>query len=702
VSLFEELKRRNVLRVGTAYIVSAWLIIQVVETIFPAFGFGAVALRNITIVLAIGFVPTVVFAWVFELTPEGLRKDEELDHPRSVASGTARKLDRLIMAMLALALGYFAFDKFVLDPARHRELVEDTTLQTQAVALQESYGDRSIAVLPFVNLSSDPEQEYFSDGLAEELLNLLAKVPDLRVISRSSAFRFRGKEIAIPSVAEQLNVANIVEGSVRKAGNRLRIAVQLIEARSDTHIWSEIYDLELTAPNIFDTQAQIANRIAQALNTVLLKDDRERINRDPTQNLEAYEAYLMGRHTMATRTRADLERASEYFTEAVELDPEFALAWVGLADANLLLANYGAASLDSALAKAGPALSIALSLNDEVGAAYTALGLSSALQNDPIAAERAYQRAIEVDPSYATSYHWYADLLINSFGEAERAIPLLEKARTLDPLSPVIIITLGEALSWGGDVAGAIRYFLRALEIEPDFAGVYVLTSLAYLALGDDARAEYWIDQGADKWADEPGILAARAFLHRYRGEEAQALQVARQMWAIAPRNNVSLVTLVSFGHFQEAMETVAPEFPELSCEAAPILSPSNIFQAMNLSLALQDTGHRDCANRMLASILAYLNELPRQGRRTFGFLDSEIYARQGHLERALDALEEAIDAGVRIPWWSQVRTSPHTIALRESPRFKMLMEELEADMSAQLAQLREMEANGALPPAPE
>jgi adenylate cyclase len=702
VSLYEELKRRNVLRVGTAYIVSAWLIIQVVETLFPAFGFGAAALRNITIALAVGFVPTVVLAWVFELTPKGLRKDQERDQAPSVAPGGARMLDRVIMVMLALALGYFAFDKFVLDPARHRELVEDTTLQTRSDALQESYGDRSIAVLPFVNLSSDPEQEYFSDGIAEELLNLLAKVPDLRVISRSSAFRFKGKEIDIPAVAEQLNVSNILEGSVRKAGNRIRIAVQLIEARSDTHIWSEIYDLELTAPNIFDTQAQIADRIAGALNTVLLEDAHEQINRGPTQNLEAYEAYLMGRHSMTTRAREDLVQASEYFAEAVELDPEFALAWVGLADANLLLANYGAASLDSALAKAGPALANALSLDDQAGAAYTALGFSSALQNDPIAAERAYLKAIETDPSYATSYHWYADLLINSFGEAESAIPLLEKARSLDPLSPVIIITLGEALAWTGDVAGAVVQYRKALEIEPGFVGAYVVTSLAYLALGDDAKAEYWLDRGASRRADEPGLLQARTLLHRYRGNQAQSLQLARQLMAIAPRNNISLFVLVSFGRFQEAMEAFAPEFPELSCEAAPALSPATVFQAMNLSLALQETGRRECADRMLASILEYLDERPRQGRRTLGFLDSEVYARQGHVDRALDALEATIEAGVRITWWSQVRTSPHTLVLRENPRFEMLMQTLEADMSAQLAHLREMEANGALPPAPQ
>lgn len=685
-----------------AYIVSAWLIIQVVETIFPAFGFGIAAVRIITIVLAIGLVPTVVFAWVFKLTPEGLKKDKEVDQEQPVAPGTTQMLDHIIMVVLALALGYFAFDKFVLDPVRDRELVKDAARQIYSDTLKEPISDRSIAVLPFINLSSDPEQEYFSDGISEELLNILSKVPDFKVISRSSAFRFRGKQIDIPSVADQLNVANILEGSVRKAGNQIRITAQLIEARSDTHIWSDTYDLELTAPNIFDVQASIAEKIATALNTALLEDERERINQVPTQRLEAYEAYLMGKHRMTTRVREDLEQASEYFTRAVELDPEFALAWVGLADANLLLANYGLMPLGSALSKAGPALSNALSLDDQIAAAYTSLGLSNLLQNDGIAAERAYLRAIELDPSYATSYHWYADLLINSFGEAEKAIPLLEEARKLDPLSPVIIVTLGEALAWTGDVTGAIRQYRKTLEIESGFASAYFLISMAYLALGDDAMAEYWIDRGASRWADEPQILQARAFLYRYRGQKDPALRDARKLLAILPGNNISLVTLVAFGRYQEALETVAPNFPELSCGAEPTITLGNVFQAMNLSLALQETGQKNCADRMLEEILNYINAMPRQGYRSLGFLDCEVYSRLGKTERALEALRKAVEVGIRIPWWSQLKTSPHTLALREERGFKMLMNSLEADMSAQLLRLRELQAIEALPPLPQ
>ena len=242
MSLYNELKRRNVIRVTMAYVVAAWLIIQVVETILPAFGYGDAALRYVTILLAIGFIPTLVFSWAFEITPEGLKREVDVLREHSITRFTGKKLDRVIMALLALALGYFAFDKFVLDPVEDVQIAESAHQEGRSEAITESFGDKSIAVLPFVNMSEDESNEYFSDGISEELLNLLAKIPELRVISRSSAFSFKGKDIAVPVVAEQLNVAHVLEGSVRKAGDRVRITAQLIEARSDTHLWSESYD----------------------------------------------------------------------------------------------------------------------------------------------------------------------------------------------------------------------------------------------------------------------------------------------------------------------------------------------------------------------------------------------------------------------------------------------------------------------------
>ena len=297
MSFFNELKRRNVIRVATAYAVAAWLVIQVVETIFPIYGLSDASIRLVIGVLAIGLIPALVFAWAFELTPEGLKKESEIDRTRSITPHTGKKLDRMIIVVLALALGYFGFDKFVLGPQREAAgqeqvagQVEEARQQGRTEALVESYGDKSIAVLPFVNTSSDVEQEYFSDGISEELLSLLAKIPELRVISRSSAFSYKGKDIRVVKVAEELNVAHILEGSVRRAGNKVRITAQLIEARSDTQLWSDTYDRHLD--DIFAIQDEIAATVVEQLKITLLGDAPKVRETSP----EAYALFLQARH----------------------------------------------------------------------------------------------------------------------------------------------------------------------------------------------------------------------------------------------------------------------------------------------------------------------------------------------------------------------------------------------------------------------
>jgi TolB-like protein len=297
MSLFEELKRRNVFRVGAAYVVVGWLIIQVVETIFPIYGIAESWIRLVITVLAIGLIPLLIFAWAFELTPEGLKKESDVDRTQSIAPHTGKKLDRTIMVVLALALVYFAVDKFVLNPQREAAVQEQVAVQVEEAiqqgrteALVESYGDKSIAVLAFQDMSQDKDQEYLSDGIAEELLNLLAKIPDLRVISRSSAFSFKGQNLELTEIAERLNVAHILEGSVRKAGNKVRITAQLIEARSDTHLWSETYDRELD--DIFAIQDEISATVVAQLKITLLGEAPKTVE----INSEAYALFLQARH----------------------------------------------------------------------------------------------------------------------------------------------------------------------------------------------------------------------------------------------------------------------------------------------------------------------------------------------------------------------------------------------------------------------
>lgn len=268
----------------------SWLIIQVIETLFPLFGFSDAAARAVVLILVIGFIPAMIFAWVFELTPEGLKRDTEVDRTTTVSKRTTRRLDGLIILSLVLALGYFAFDKFVLTPQQQAQdlatATEEARREGRTQALVESYGDKSIAVLPFVNMSSDPEQEYFGDGIAEELLNRLAHIPQLRVISRSSAFSFKGTDIDIPTIARKLNVAHILEGSVRRSGDMIRITAQLIEAGSDTHLWSETFDRPFV--DIFVIQDEVAAEVVRQLRITLL-DGPPRATR---VNPHAYAMYL--------------------------------------------------------------------------------------------------------------------------------------------------------------------------------------------------------------------------------------------------------------------------------------------------------------------------------------------------------------------------------------------------------------------------
>ena len=259
MSFLEELKRRNVVRVAAAYLALAWLVVQIVETLFPMYGISDAVARTVVSLIGLGLIPVVILAWVFELTPEGIRRDAEADHDSGAARRAGRNLDRAFIVLLALGITYFAVDKFVLDPARDEAELEAARQEGRAAAAIETFGDKSIAVLPFVNMSSDPEQEYFADGISEELLNLLAQIPELRVISRSSAFSFKGKDVDIPTVARQLNVAHVLEGSVRKAGNTIRITAQLIEAGTDRHLWSETYDR--TLDDIFAIQDEVAAHV---------------------------------------------------------------------------------------------------------------------------------------------------------------------------------------------------------------------------------------------------------------------------------------------------------------------------------------------------------------------------------------------------------------------------------------------------------
>ncbi len=489
MSFLNELKRRNVLRVGAAYVVGSWLLIQVAETIFPLFGYGDTPARLVVIVLAIAFIPSLVFSWVFEITPEGLRRDADVDRDHSITQVTGKKLDRIILVVLALALAYFAFDKFVLEPTRVAEIVEETAQQARSDALVESYGEKSIAVLPFVNMSADPDQEYFSDGISEELLNLLAKIPELRVISRSSAFSFKGKEIDIPVVAEKLNVAHILEGSVRKSGNRVRITAQLIEARSDTHLWSETYDRQLD--DIFAIQDEVATAISRALKLELafVEEPAVRSRAIEMVGTAAYDTYLQGRFLAQGSTADEIDVGLTHLREATRLDPSFALAYAGIADAMIVKAFFSTSPSTEIVGEARTAAQSAIALNPDLAEAYSALAsIRMFFDFDWSGSEDAFIKATSLGPTSSTAYYRYANLL-TGLARFDEAVRMAERAVEIDPIGIGALHALGFAKLIGGDFEGALAAFDNAIEVRPDWTWGYVKKSLAHALNGQDTKA---------------------------------------------------------------------------------------------------------------------------------------------------------------------------------------------------------------------
>ena len=485
MSLFNELKRRNVIRVAVAYLAGAWLLVEVTDTLFSIYGLPESTARIVVTLLAIGFPITLVLSWIYELTPEGLKLEKDVDRTLPSTRTDTRRLDRAIIVLLVLALGYFAFDKFVLEPARVVEIVEEAAQQARSEALVESYGEQSIAVLPFVNMSSDPEQEYFSDGISEELLNLLSKIPELRVTARTSSFTFKGKDVPVPEIARQLNVAHVLEGSVRKAGNRVRITAQLIEARSDTHLWSETYDRGLD--DIFAVQDEIAAAISAELKLKLSDSGQRVLAEDKEIDPEIYDAYLRGMYLINQESMDDRKRGIEILEDVVDHDPQNALAYAGLGYGYAMLGHSPIPQWMSPASKL--ASQRALELDDSLAEVHLSVGsLKLYYERDFSAAETHFRRAIELNPSLAGAY-FNLSYLVDLYGYPDEALTLAEQAVRLDPLSSATLVNTG-ALYWvRGRYQRALDYVEKTLQIDPENGFAKWLEAVVYRDSGQLDKA---------------------------------------------------------------------------------------------------------------------------------------------------------------------------------------------------------------------
>jgi adenylate cyclase len=490
MSLFDELKRRNVFKVATAYLIVGWLIMQAGEVMAPALNLPDWVNSLLAFFLILGFPLALFFAWAFEMTPDGIKKEKDVDRSQSVTQVTGQKLNNLIIGILVLALGYFAIDKFVLDPKRDVELVKATQVEATLAAPQEegSSDAKSIAVLPFINMSDDASNEFFSDGITEELLNLLSKIPELKVTSRSSAFSFKGQNPDIPTVAKKLKVDHILEGSVRKAGNRVRITAQLIKADSDVHIWSETYDRELD--DVFGIQDEISREVVTALQIQLFGSAPTTA---PTDT-EAYTLYLKGKYFHALGERTPWESAVSAFRAAIAIDPDYAPAWAALSFAQQSLANLSYIEQNSGFESARQSAIRALELDGGLADAWAALArIQNSFDQDWERAEGTIRTALQYGPHNVVALE-SASAIARTTGHLEQSIAYAQQAVELDPLSLTSLRSLGIAYWAAGRHAEAEKYYRLILEMYPDQMTIRAFIAASLSLQGKPEEALQFID----------------------------------------------------------------------------------------------------------------------------------------------------------------------------------------------------------------
>ncbi|MDX1572186.1 MAG: hypothetical protein R3200_17010, partial [Xanthomonadales bacterium] len=462
-NLLTELRRRNVIRVAGAYLVLSWLLLQIGEVTFDFLDVPDWAGKLLIAFLGIGFIPVVIFSWVYELTPEGIKLEKDVDRSESITGHTAKKLDVVTIVMLIAAVGFVMLDRFVFEQAATHSgpvAVETrlpalppegspapVTTELEAPAPEATIDEQSVAVLPFINMSPDPDNEYFSDGLSETLLHMLAQINGLKVAARTSSFAFKGQNADVNEIARTLKVAHVLEGSVQKAGGKVRVTAQLIDASEGTHLWSDNYDRDLE--DIFAIQDEIAQHVVDALKVELLGEDRERIVSDQTDNVAAYEAYLRGIQYLPQRRTEGLQAAIGHLEEAIALDPGFAMAHARLYDATSLLNEYATTTAQQR-ARADASLDRALQLAPDLGIVQSSLGNRLREKGEYAAAEAAFKRAFELSPSYAAAHHFYAYMLRSYLGRWDEALEHHRIAHELDPLSAVIHANVGWSLAAAG------------------------------------------------------------------------------------------------------------------------------------------------------------------------------------------------------------------------------------------------------------
>jgi TolB-like protein/Tfp pilus assembly protein PilF len=700
MSFIAELKQRKVFRVATVYLVVAWVAIQAASIALPAFDAPAWVMRVVILLFALGFPVALMLAWALEWTSEGVKLD---------AGGAGSKYMVIVTAgLLLLAIAWY----FLGQPGMRRIDHARTTTAAPAVA------ERSIAVLPFLNLSGDPKNEYFSDGLAETTLDMLAQVPDLKVIARTSSFAFKGKSQDMRKIGAALGAANLLEGSVQQAGDTLRITVQLIKAADGTHLWSHHYDRPMV--DLFKIQDEIADQVVQELKIALPASQQQRLTQKRTENIEAYQEYLKGMALLPERKVADLHEAASHFERSITLDPGYARAYASASDAYNLLESYGGTLTSIERSRMTAYIDRALALAPDLGEAHLTRANSLQDKGDLPGAEREYRMGIALAPNNSNGYQWYAQLLGAGYGRLREGLAMAQRAAVLDPLSPTAQSDLIFAAAANGLFAQAERLLVKLHADHPNYASGYQTEAVVASWQGDLVRAlramreQAKLDPGAFNLAgsrcgilqrfgalqearncldllainapDSPAIQTDRATLSALVGDWTGAQAQLSAVSVPAPEAKAAL--LRGAGRDAEALAIYRQIDPDLFREPASAIYPGRVAAATNIGIALLRTGARAQGESLLRSVLQ-----ARIDRRVMDLYlqqwsDVVIHAALGEHEQAITALKLGIAEGYFLDI-AYLDVDPLLAELRSDPRYQQILAPARAKAAAQVEAAR-------------
>jgi TolB-like protein len=640
MSFIAELKRRNVVRVGLAYTVISWLLAQVAEFAFENFGAPGWVLKTLVVVLLLGLPLVLIFSWVFEMTPEGLKREKDIDRSHSITADTGKKLEYVTIIGIVLVLAVVLSDRFSSDDSAAPELLA-VAPETIATAIAESVHDKSIAVLPFVSMTASQEDEFFADGLSEELLNVLAKIEGLKVAGRTSAFYYKGRNEDLRSIAESLGVAHILEGSVRRSGNQIRVTAQLIKANDGFHLWSETYDRP--DGDTFVIQDEISSNVARALQAEILGSIIPAATE--TGSVEARNLFLIAQASIARRTLVDIRAARELYAQASELDPSNPKYLAGYAQAVALQYwNFRDIQPVEAIAEAGAAIDQALALEvpsaDTLAIAGLVEELKASTAADPDAKAEAlsyYEQAIALDPVNILALQWLASILLD-INEAEGARENFEKVVELDPLNTLALTGLANAYYGLGMIEESRQHLFKVQSLFPHLGMSYRYLSQGEWVQGRLDKAAFWMQRASNidpnpleiyanvenyaafGWADE-ALEAAERFRRSSSGTDISRLVQARldlDFEGIAKEANTlfELTGEADFavlsawaesvsGKCASAINTLERQYPSLKGEVIEYMDGRDLINAVLLAHCNKTIGRDNEATRLTSALLA-------------------------------------------------------------------------------------------------